>query len=158
VKRILGSSSMRDPSSSDTPRRRLLYVEDDAANRQVALVRLEKKYDVVMAKNDEEACQALVRHGAELEVILMDIELQGSRLNGIDLTRLIRGQLPVERMPPYALEVKPLDIPILFLTAYGQVHPREQLLAAGGDELIVKPVDFVALHTTIARVYLHRLG
>ena len=120
-------------------------------------MRLAKKYDVCFAKNDAEACQALAQLGSSIEVILLDIELRGSRLNGVDLARLIRGLLPDESKPPYALAVRPLEVPILFVTAYAQAYRRAELLAAGGDEVIAKPVDFVALHTTIARVYLQRL-
>jgi CheY-like chemotaxis protein len=139
------------------PRRRVLYIEDDPNNRQVAKLRLDKKYDIVFATNDREACEAFVQHGHDLSVILMDIELKGSMLNGIDLTLLVRGRLPPERRPSFAERVGVLDTPILFLSAYGMVHSRAELLKAGGDDLVDKPIDFVALHTTIARVYLQRL-
>lgn len=158
MKRIPTASSANNPRVSEYPRRRVLYVEDDASNREVARVRLAKKYELVFATNDQEACEAFVKYGQELEVVLMDIELRGSRLNGIDLTRLLREQLPEDRKPAFARAVEPLNVPVLFVTAYAQTYPRADLLAAGGDEVISKPVDFVALHTTIARVYLQRLG
>jgi CheY-like chemotaxis protein len=140
------------------PRRRILYVEDDADNRLVASMRLEKKYDIIFAATDVEACAAMIKHGSELAIILMDIELKDSQLNGVELTRLARGHLAGTQLPSYAQGVQPLSAPILFVTAFATLHRREQLIAAGADEIIPKPVDFVALHTAITRVYLHRLG
>ena len=158
MKRIHPGTAPEAESRPSQPRRRVLYVEDDPGNRQVAKLRLDKKYDIVFATNDREACEAFVRYGSELSVILMDIELKGSVLNGIDLTRLVRGRLPPERRPSFAESVGLIDVPILFLSACGATHSRDELLKAGGDELIDKPVDFVALHTTITRVYLQRLA
>jgi CheY-like chemotaxis protein len=87
----------------------------------------------------------------------MDIELRGSGLNGIDLTHLIRGKLDPSQTPDYGAAVPQLDIPILFVTAYGQRYRRNELLMAGADEIIQKPVDFVELHTAMTRVYLSRV-
>lgn len=157
MKRFHSGSANESQSPPAPPKRRVLYVEDDPTNRQVAKLRLDKKYDIVFATNDREACEAFVAHGDGLSVILMDIELKGSLLNGIELTQLVRGKLPPERRPAFAQRVGVIDTPILFLSAHGMLHTREELLKAGGDELIDKPVDFVALHTTITRVYLQRL-
>ena len=139
------------------PRRLVLYVEDDEGNRQVASVRLEKKYDLLCATNDREACRLLQEYGARLELILMDIELQGSALNGIDLTQLVRGKLNAPHLPDYAAKVPQLETPILFVTAYGERYRKPELLAVGADEVISKPIDFVALHTAMARVYVRRV-
>lgn len=139
------------------PRKWVLYVEDDATNRQVAKVRLAKSYQVVLAADDREACRAVLEHRAQLSLILMDIELKGSTLDGLDLTRLFRGKLDPENLPVYAEGIPPVEAPILFVTAYGARHRRSELLAAGADEIIQKPVDFVELHTAMARAYLGRL-
>ena len=150
-----GQVAVRDPA---VPRRLILYVEDDATNRRVAVARLDKTYDLVFAISDREACQALSNIHAVPSLILMDIELKGSRLNGIDLTKLVRGKLVGASLPDYAASVPTLTVPIIFVTAYGHLDRRSELFAAGADEVIQKPVDFVALHTAITRVYLRRLG
>jgi CheY-like chemotaxis protein len=139
------------------PRKLVLYVEDNEGNRQVAHVRLERKYELLCAATDREACQILQEHGTRLELILMDIELQGSALNGIDLTQLIRGKLNVHNLPDYAAKVPKLETPILFVTAYDERYRKPELLAVGADEVIAKPIDFVALHTAMARVYVRRI-
>ena len=100
----------------------------------------------------------MTEHGSELALILMDIELKDSQLNGVALTRLARGHLAGTQLPSYAQSVQPLTVPILFVTAFATLHRREQLIAAGADEVISKPVDFVALHTAMTRIYLQRLG
>jgi CheY-like chemotaxis protein len=159
MKRV--SSTQINPSHSiptKEPPRLVLYVEDDEDNRNVASLRLEKKYELVFATNDREACERLVKHGSALSIILMDIELRGSTLNGIDLTRLVRGQLDSGQVPDFAGAVPKLQTPIIFVTAYGQLYRRAELLAAGADEIIQKPVDFVELHTAMARAFLHRAG
>lgn len=140
------------------PRKLVLYVEDDKDNRQTASLRLARKYELLFAASDREVCALVRRHGTRLSIILMDIELQGSTLNGVDLTRLLRGKLDRSQLPDYAVHVEPQpDTPILFVTAYGQRYQRDTLISAGGDEIIHKPIDFVALHTAMARVYVNRV-
>ncbi len=150
-------SGSNRPPAPELARKLVLYVEDDADNRNVATYRLEKKYELVCASNDREACALLEARGNELALILMDIELRGARLNGIELTRLIRGRVDRASVPDYARRVPVLTTPILFVTAYGDRYRSPELLAAGGDEVIAKPVDFVALHTAMARLYLQRI-
>ena len=139
-------------------RKRVLYVEDEADNREVASARLGKVYELLLAPDDVSACRMLTEHGEQLWLVLMDIELKGSRLSGIDLARLMRGKLESRRLPPYAEAVPELDVPIIFVTAYGKSYPRTDLILSGGGEVIDKPVDFVQLHTAIARHCLAKRG
>lgn len=151
-----------DRITSHRPRtesqRLVLYVEDDRDNREVASARLDKNYDLLLADDDREACEVLCKKGTDLALVLMDIELKGSRLNGIDLTRLIRGKLDSRSIPSYAKSVPQLRVPILFVTAYGRNYNRAELLLAGGDDVIQKPVDFIELHAAMTRAYLNRIG
>jgi len=140
-----------------SPRRDLvLYVEDEPENREVAELRLRKTYELLIAATDREACALLKEHGSKLSAILMDIQLKGSMLNGIELTRLIRGKLEKASLPSYAVDVPVLRVPVIFVTAYGDQHPEAELTAAGGNELIPKPVDFAALTMAITRAHLSR--
>jgi CheY-like chemotaxis protein len=140
------------------PRKLVLYVEDDADNREVASARLGKAYQLLLAADDVTACRMLSEHGDKLWLVLMDIELKGSRLSGIDLARLIRGKLESLRRPQYAEVVPLLDVPIIFVTAYGKSYPRTDLILSGGGEVIDKPIDFVKLHTAMARQSLGKHG
>lgn len=141
---------------SEPPKPVVLYVEDDAVNQRVARTRLSKKYTLRSALNDREACQRVVEGGSVITLVLMDIELQGSNMNGIELTRLLRGKPPASQRPPYAANVPAVDVPILFVTAYGQRFSEAELFEAGGDNVIGKPIDFVQLQTAMARTYLNR--
>ena len=82
----------------------------------------------------------------------MDIELRGSQLNGVELTRLVRGRLESQKIPPYGTSVPKLNTPIIFVTAYGQLY-RSELLDAGGDDIIEKPISFTQLQSTVKRVF-----
>lgn len=154
------SSSERANSQEmvDTPETRItiLYVEDDPDNRHVATLRFEKSHNLYTASNSQEACSFLAKRGKELDVILMDIELQNSDMNGIILTRLIRGTVNMKTLPEYASAVPRLDVPIIFVTAYGDVYEERQLIAAGGDLVIRKPVNFVSLRMAMTEICLKR--
>ena len=129
----------------------VLYVEDNPDNRQSAEVNLGKKFKMLFAANAREACNTLALMGKKIAVILMDIELQDSELNGIELTKLIRGLAPREKIPDYARGLPVFKTPIIFLTAYGQAYNQEQILQAGGNDFLEKPVDFVELMLAITK-------
>ena len=76
----------RGASRPTKPRELVLYVEDEAENRDVARLRLERDYELCFAATDEEACQILKDRGADIAAVLMDIQLKGSALDGIQLT------------------------------------------------------------------------
>src|SRR5688572_33120334 len=82
-------------ATRETRRRDLvLYVEDNDDNWHVAKLRLSDGYELVRAVDAREACRVLRARGAELSAVLMDIELRGSDLNGLELTELLRGKRP----------------------------------------------------------------
>jgi CheY-like chemotaxis protein len=90
------------------------------------------------ALSGEEALRRLVDLDGERPVLLVsDINMPG--MSGLDLL-------------PRAKEVRP-DLPIVMITAYGDARTREVALARGADELLTKPIDFLALRSEIdARV------
>jgi len=93
------------PAPSEGCRPRVLYVEDDPLNVEVAVASFELDYEVLCATNDEAACALLRAEGARLLAILLDVQLQGSKLNGIELCNLIRGrgerELSYTKMCPF---------------------------------------------------------
>jgi CheY-like chemotaxis protein len=143
---------------SERPKKRppLLYVEDNDDNWHVTELRLGRSYDLVRAKTDREACKILAEP-RKLYAILMDVELSGSRLNGIQLTQLIRGTLPDSGLPDYARKVPLLEVPVLFVTAYGNAYPRSDLLACGADDVLGKPVNFTQMNLALANLYINRV-
>lgn len=133
----------------------LLYVEDNDDNWEVVKLRMNRTYELKRAATDREACASLAR-ADEFYAVLMDIELSGSRLNGIQLTRLLRGTLPEAERLSYAQNVPASSVPVLFVTAYGSAYTREELLAAGADGVLFKPVDFTKLSLALTNCHLNR--
>lgn len=124
---------------------RVLYVEDNAINSKVVRYGLRQSYDVVVAENAQQACREVNEHHDEFVAILMDIELQGSELDGIELTRLFRGTLPPEGLPEYARGLPVLDLPIIIVTAFTERYPSSAFADAGADSHMSKPVDLKEL-------------
>lgn len=117
------------------PDKKILLVEDEPANREVALEYL-REVDLTpdIAINGEEAV-AKARETV-YDLILMDTQMPV--MNGIQATRRIRN------MSSYH------DTPILALTANTLAETRSACLAAGMNEVVSKPIDpdqlFGALH------------
>ena len=144
--RKLSSQGLRRTTDPDgEPRPRVLYVEDEKDNVDVLAYRLAKHYKILWAQNDREAIELLREHEGNLHAILMDIQLMGSHLDGIQLTRAIRAIPPPEPLPELdqlpAVPVLP-EVPIIFLTGYISRYSREELGSAGGNALLGKPFDF----------------
>jgi CheY-like chemotaxis protein len=154
----------RDPSEAPPAQRKkpslaarrelLLYVEDDDDNWEVAEYRLSEAYDVIRAATAEEACQLVRTRRNEIDLILMDIELRGSDLNGVELTELLRGNsLPASRsIPAYARNLPPVSKPVIYVTAHGKRYTNVQLMLSGADKVIAKPVNFADLRIAVSEL------
>lgn len=158
----------RDPSEAPTAQRArpslgvrrelLLYVEDDDDNWEVAEYRLSESYDIIRAANAEEACKIVRERRSEIDLILMDIELRGSDLNGVELTELLRGNsLPASKMvPAYARNLPPVSKPVIYVTAHGKRYTNVQLMLSGADKVIAKPVNFADLRNAVSELIQER--
>ncbi len=136
----------------------VLYVENEDESWQSAHLRLGHAYDLLRARNAEEACKLTIAHRAGLSAILMDISLHGSDFNGIELTEVLRGKRMKERLPEYAKHVPVLtSTPIIFVTAHVSEYTETMLLRAGADRVIAKPVDFTALSLALTQLHLARM-
>lgn len=140
--------------TSGAPQRRLvLYVEDNDDNWGVAELRLSSVYRLIRAANDREACALLTAHAKELYIVLMDVELQGSRLDGIALTKLLRGRLPTDQIPDYAKTVPVSELPVIFVTAFHK-ELSAAMQAAGANLAVSTPVEFRELMRAITSMHL----
>jgi CheY-like chemotaxis protein len=129
----------------------ILYVEDDADTFRLAALRLKDKYRLINAATDRDACEQLKAWGSELYAVLMDVELQGSRLDGLHLVRLLRGQLPAAMTPDYARGVPKLAVPIIVMTAYTGKHSEAEAQSLGATHFVPKPIDFTRLNLALAQ-------
>jgi len=118
---------------------RILVVEDNAVNQQVALRILEKLgYRVAAAANGKEAVRALVQ--VPYDLVFMDIQMPV--LNGYEATRAIRDPASGVRNP---------GIPIVAMTAHAMQGDRERCLQAGMDDYVSKPVTPLAVCRILER-------
>jgi CheY-like chemotaxis protein len=147
----------RSPLPRGLRRELLLYVEDDDDNWDIAELRLAKTFTLLRAANDEEACKLVRTRRHEIDIILMDIELRGSVLNGVELTALLRGNaLPDRELPDYAQRLPPISKPIIYVTAHDARFSTAQLLRSGADKVIPKPVDFGDLRRALSELLMAR--
>lgn len=114
---------------------RVLVVDDNAINQQVAEIFLRRKdYDVDLASNGLEALN-LVSEG-DFDAVLMDVEMP--KMDGIEATQRIR-QLPKPKC----------DVPVIAMTAHAVAGDREECLKAGMNDYIAKPIDHRKLYLAI---------
>jgi CheY-like chemotaxis protein len=126
---------------------RVLYVEDEDVNWAVTKLRLADSYELVRAHNARELFRQ-IRSNGPFSLILLDVQLQGSDYDGIELAKMLRGTHK-GGTPHYARGVR-LDakVPIFFLTGH---HRNDQLVRAGTDRIFTKPVDFNSLKQEMAQ-------
>jgi len=129
-----------DAESTGVAGARVLLVEDNPVNRDVALAMLEQLgCEAKVAENGREALQALER--TRYDVVLMDCQMPV--MDGYEATAQIRrGEEP---------EGSGSRIPIIALTANAVEGDREKCLAAGMDDYLSKPFKRVALEETLER-------
>jgi len=134
---------------------RILYVEDEDENWDVALLHLTRHYQLTRAKTAKETFDLLRQQ--QFDAILMDIQLAASDMNGIEICQFLRGKF-TGTPPPYAHTNDALrQIPIIFVTAYSARYRKEDALTFGGDDLVTKPVNFVPLAGTLIRLVLRSM-
>ena len=105
---------------------RVLLVEDNEINQEVALGQLEEaEMEVDVAENGEIAVN-MVR-SKEYDIVLMDMQMPV--MDGIEATRLIRADPRFD------------ELPILAMTANAMAADRERCLEAGMNDHIPKPID-----------------
>jgi PAS domain S-box-containing protein len=117
---------------------RILVVEDNASNREVALALAQKLgYKASAVMNGAEAVEALRQGGYDL--VLMDCEMPV--MDGFEASRQIRG----------SSDPAVSGIPIIAVTADAMPADRDRCLNAGMDDYLPKPVDLVRLADLLAR-------
>lgn len=121
---------------------RLLLVEDNVVNRELALRLLHKRgHAVAVATNGREALELLEAEGfANFDSVLMDVQMP--EMDGMEATAAIR-----------ALE-KTLGthLPIIGVTAHAMKGDRERCLQGGMDGYVSKPIRPDTLFSELERL------
>jgi CheY-like chemotaxis protein len=101
----------------------ILTVDDERSVRRLVLVTLSGHYEVVLARDGNEALQLAREYRPDM--ILLDVHMPG--VDGIELCRQLKTSV-AGRSPT-----------IVMLTALAQADVRKRAEAAGADEFLTKP-------------------
>jgi len=117
-------------SAADTPAhlagRRVLLVEDNAINRELAIELLgDLGISVEIAVNGREGVERATSE--DFDLVLMDIQMP--EMDGLTAARMIRSD---ERLQ---------DLPVIAMTAHAMSGDREKSLDAGMNDHLTKPID-----------------
>ncbi len=138
--------------SAGSPKPLVLYVEDDTDTFRLASLRLGVRYQLLRAATDEEAVALLAEHGDALYAVLVDIELQGSQMDGLALVRALRGMPAMGPVPAYAQRIPVLPhTPIIVMTAYVTRYSEDEVKRLGANHFLTKPIDFTRLNLALAQ-------
>ena len=126
------------PATSSLQGLRVLLVEDNALNREVAQGLLGYKgVQVQVAHHGLEAVEWLQAYGPDAcEMVLMDLQMPV--LDGYDAVRRLRSDPRFD------------NLPILAMTAHAMAGERERCLALGMQDYITKPLVPAQLYDTVA--------
>ena len=115
---------------------RVLLVEDNELNREVALGLLEDAHlEIDTAENGQVAVQMVAEHNYDL--VLMDMQMPV--MDGLAATRAIR------------LNTQFRSLPIIAMTANVMESDRERCTEAGMNDHLAKPIDPDALFAALLR-------
>ncbi|EHB66996.1 response regulator transcription factor [Paenibacillus lactis] len=118
---------------------KILVVDDDYDILQLVTIHLLREgYEVLQANNGQHALELLEE--TEVSLAIVDVMMPG--MDGFSLTRIL---------------TKELDIPVILLTAKGQISDKEQGFKSGSEDYLVKPFEPKELLFRVA-VVLRRYG
>ena len=121
----------------------ILVVDDEDANRRIATLFLQRQgYQVVDARDAASAWEAMQSH--EYRLILLDISMPGE--SGLDLCRRIRANYQ-GRQPA-----------VVAYTAHAMAMEQSEILAAGFDDIVTKPISKQVLLDKVAQALATRAG
>lgn len=128
----------------DLKGKRILVVEDNMINREIARELLEEEGFIIEEAEDGTVAVEMIEKSAKgyYEFVLMDIQMP--IMNGYTATRKIRSS--------YNSEIA--DIPIIAMTANAFTEDKKNALDAGMNEHVPKPLDIDKLLEVLNQVYL----
>ncbi len=144
------------PSTEADGRALVLYVDVDDASFAASSERLRRAYKLLRARQDREACELIRAHSRDVVAVLLDVDMPGSVLDGILLTRILRGRVPTQAVPPFARNLPELGVPIVLVTERAQSYSEHEMVNYGGDRLMRKPVEIHKLTLTLTEWHLQR--
>ena len=120
---------------SESSKPKVLIVDDSEINRSLLIDMLGEQYEIIEARDGEQAMDLIWRMGHELAIMLLDIVMPG--VDGFEICKRIR-------------DVK--DTPILLVSAKRDDIDKIRGLGLGADDYVTKPFSPSEL---VARVKAH---
>jgi len=120
---------------TDTPRRRLLFVDDEPLILEVLTEHFKGDYEVETALNGADALGLILR--SRPDVVMLDINMP--RMNGVQVLK----------------DIKQIDesIAVIMVTANEQVAMAADALRSGAFGYVPKPFDFRYLDHMLATLF-----
>jgi len=106
-------------------RHKILAVDDEPGNLQIIRLILKENYDLAFSTSGREGLHAAYKHQPDL--LLLDVMMPD--LNGYDLCQTLKADPRTRR------------IPIIFVTAMGDVEDEKKGLELGAVDYITKPIS-----------------
>ena len=144
------------PSTEADGRALVLYVDVEDTSFDETSERLRRAYKLVRAQKDRDACEAIRENHEDLVAVVLDVDMPGSILDGILLTRILRGRVPAMGVPPFARNLPDIDVPIILVTSRADSYANEDMRRYGGDRLMQKPVEIHKLTLALTDWHLAR--
>jgi PAS domain S-box-containing protein len=129
-----------DATPHDATGIRILLVEDNEVNQQVATELLESAgASVRIANHGGEAVRILIEGEQPPPFDILFMDLQMPEMDGFTATKLLRAHPQLQ------------ELPIIAMTAHALVEERQRCLEAGMNDHVSKPIDPDALFVTLMR-------
>lgn len=114
--------------------KRVLVVDDNAINRKLAITLLKKRgWQTSEADCGQAALDILAQ--AEFDAVLLDISMPG--MDGETVCRQIRA------------DVRLAGLYVVAYTAHAMEHEKQTIMAAGFNNILIKPVTMAALESAL---------
>jgi CheY-like chemotaxis protein/signal transduction histidine kinase len=123
----------------------ILVADDDTYSRLVAKAYLEHCGATVVEAEHGQAVLASLRQDSVIDAILMDMNMPG--MSGVETATSIRA-----RTDAYA------NVPIIALTGQSDIESVHACLAAGMNEVMIKPVQAGSLYACLTRQFAPQRG
>jgi signal transduction histidine kinase/CheY-like chemotaxis protein len=133
-------SQKHDAIEHDATGIRVLLVEDNAMNQQVATELLESAGAIVTIANHGGEAVKILTAGDQpppFDVVFMDLQMP--EMDGFTATKLLRSDPRLQKFP------------IIAMTAHALVEERQRCLDAGMNDHVSKPIDPDNLFATLMR-------
>lgn len=117
-----------------SPRGKILIAEDDDQTLDLLATVLRRDgYEVVTVTDGQEAMDQFQE--CIFDLVLSDVQM--TRASGLEVLDWVTSKYP--------------DTPVVLITAYAEPGAAMDAIASGAADYLAKPVDIVALRTTVAR-------